>query len=69
MNLTADNTTQSRTTQGRAGITTNQVTCHATQYRAPAAVLRWVWVILAHAPKEAANMIKVTVFAKVFFMV
>ena len=38
MNLTADNTTQSRTTQGRAGITTNQVTCHATQYRTSSSV-------------------------------
>ncbi len=41
MNLTADNTTQSRTTQGRAGIATNQVTCTPPN-TAPAAVLRWV---------------------------
>lgn len=38
MNLTADNATQSRATQGRTGIATNQVTCHATQYRTSSSV-------------------------------
>lgn len=38
MNLAADNATQSRTTQGRAGIATNQVTCHTTQYRTSSSV-------------------------------
>ena len=38
MNLTADNATQSRTTQGRAGIATNQITCHAAQYRTSSSV-------------------------------
>ena len=38
MNLAADNATQSRATQGRAGIATNQVTCHATQYRTSSSV-------------------------------
>ena len=69
MNLTADNTTQSRTTQGRAGIATNQVTCHATQYRTSSSVALGFESYWHMHPKEAASMIKVTVFAKVFFMV
>ena len=38
MNLTANNATQSCATQGRAGIATNQITCHAAQYRTSSSV-------------------------------
>jgi hypothetical protein len=64
MNLAADNAAQCCATQSRTGIAANQVTCYTTQYCAPVAVLRWVWFIPAHALKEAAIAIKVTVLVK-----
>ena len=68
MNLTADNTTQSRTTQGRASIATNQVTCHTTQYRTSSSVA----LGLSHigtCTQRSGQHDQGHSFAKIFFMV
>lgn len=68
MNLTADNATQSRTTQGRAGIATNQITCHAAQYRTSSSVALGLSHIGTRAQRSGQHD-QGHMFCKVFFMV
>ena len=68
MNLTADNATQSCATQGRAGIATNQITCHAAQYRTSSSVALGLSHIGTRTQRSGQHD-QGHSFAKVFFMV